>query len=95
MHCLEQLHWLEGVTVHLIICHHGQNRCIICLVFEVSVFSKTLSLLFGLPLGLNLHLKGDLVHSEATGVCISIKYWFGFSLMLCFQEFKQEKAFSF
>lgn len=53
--------------------------------------SRTLSLLFGLSLGLNLHLKGDLVCSEAVGLYISIKYCYSFLLHCVFRILNMKK----
>lgn len=51
----------------------------------------TFSLLFGLSLGLSLHLKGDLVPSVAVGFCISIKYCFSFLLCCVFRISNKRK----
>lgn len=53
--------------------------------------SRTFSLLFGLSLGSNLHLKGDLVPSEAVGLYISIKYCYSFLLHCVFRILNRKK----
>lgn len=53
--------------------------------------SRTFSLLFGLSLGLNLHLKGDLVPSEAVGLYISTKYCYSFLLHCVFRILNRKK----
>lgn len=48
MHCLEQLHCLEGITVHLIFYHDEQNGGIIGFALVVSAFSTMSPLLFAI-----------------------------------------------
>lgn len=53
--------------------------------------SRTFFLLFGLSLGLNLHLKGDLVPGETAGFYISVKYCFSFLLHWVFRILNRKK----